>query len=92
MMYRLESFRWQLPNGKIHVHLPILSILLTSCIIYRCFGKGLDNTCPIGPVLVRPSELDGDALEFKGVLSGETVQASNTSYVAHKCSARTGAE
>lgn len=45
----------------------------------RCFGKGLDNTCPIGPVLVRPSVINGDKLNFKGVLSGETVQESNTS-------------
>lgn len=44
-----------------------------------CFGKGFDESCPIGPVLVRTGELDADNLDFKGVLSGETVQESNTS-------------
>lgn len=44
-----------------------------------CFGKGFDDACPIGPVLVRTGELDADKLDFKGVLSGETVQESNTS-------------
>lgn len=60
----------------------MMKCILTTLVVIpvpRCFGKGLDNTCPIGPVLVRPSVIDGDALEFKGVLAGETVQASNTS-------------
>jgi len=43
-----------------------------------CFGKGFDNSCPIGPVLVRNGQINPDALEFKGVLSGEVMQASNT--------------
>lgn len=44
-----------------------------------CFGKGFNDSCPIGPVLVRSGEIDPDNLEFKGVLSDETVQESDTS-------------
>ena len=45
----------------------------------RCFGKGFDNFCPIGPVLVRTSELDPDKVQLKGTLSGEVMQDENTS-------------
>ncbi|CAD6584235.1 MAG: hypothetical protein CYPHOPRED_002642 [Cyphobasidiales sp. Tagirdzhanova-0007] len=44
-----------------------------------CFGKGFDNFCPIGPVLVRTSELDPDKVQLKGTLSGEVMQDENTS-------------
>jgi len=47
----------------------------------RCFGKGFNESCPIGPVLVRIGQIDPDKLDMKGVLSGETVQQSNTSWV-----------
>lgn len=47
----------------------------------RCFGKGFNESCPIGPVLVRTGQIDPDKLDMKGVLSGETVQQSNTSWV-----------
>ncbi|BEI84610.1 hypothetical protein CcaverHIS002_0500110 [Cutaneotrichosporon cavernicola] len=50
-----------------------------------CFGKGFDGSCPLGPVLVRASALDPDALEFRGELSGETVQASNTNDMIFSC-------
>ncbi|UZJ53623.1 hypothetical protein CBS101457_002943 [Exobasidium rhododendri] len=43
-----------------------------------CFGKGLDNTCPIGPVLVRPSEFDPFNVNFRGTLNGKVMQESNT--------------
>ncbi|KAF9786547.1 hypothetical protein IL306_014129 [Fusarium sp. DS 682] len=44
-----------------------------------CFSKGLDGSCPIGPVLVSPRAL-GDAhdLRITATLNGETVQDSNT--------------
>jgi len=43
-----------------------------------CFGKGFDASCPIGPVLVRRSAIDGNNIPFKGVLSGKVMQESNT--------------
>lgn len=46
---------------------------------YRCMGKGMNDSCPIGPVLVRPGKYDPDNIDFEGVLEGETVQKSNTS-------------
>lgn len=46
--------------------------------VYRGYSKGLDNACPIGPVLVRASAINPDKLEHKGTLSGEVVQHSNT--------------
>jgi len=45
----------------------------------RCFGKGFDESCPIGPVLVRTSETDPDNLDLQGKLSEEVMQESNTS-------------
>lgn len=50
-----------------------------------CMGKGLDDSCPIGPVLVRPGELDPDNLDFEGILSGETMQKSNTDDMIFSC-------
>ncbi|KAL2206007.1 hypothetical protein CC79DRAFT_1349305 [Sarocladium strictum] len=45
-----------------------------------CFGKGLDNSCPIGPVLVSPAAIgNADALSIKTLYQGNTVQDSHTS-------------
>ncbi|KAF5253679.1 hypothetical protein FANTH_1370 [Fusarium anthophilum] len=44
-----------------------------------CFSKGLDGSCPIGPVLVSPSALgDPHSLGITATLNGEIVQSSNT--------------
>ncbi|KAL3481007.1 hypothetical protein BJX99DRAFT_194835 [Aspergillus californicus] len=43
-----------------------------------CFSKGLDGSCPLGPVLVAPSELDPHKLAIKGIHNGSVVQDSNT--------------
>ncbi|KLO89203.1 bifunctional 4-hydroxyphenylacetate degradation enzyme [Fusarium fujikuroi] len=44
-----------------------------------CFSKGLDGSCPIGPLLVSPSAVgDPHSLGIKATLNGETVQDSNT--------------
>lgn len=53
-----------------------------------CFGKGFDSSCPLGPVLVRygaAGSPDPDNLAFKGVLSGETMQESNTNDMIFSC-------
>lgn len=50
-----------------------------------CFGKGFDDSCPLGPVLVRNGVIDPDALAFKGELSGETMQESNTDDMIFSC-------
>jgi 2-keto-4-pentenoate hydratase/2-oxohepta-3-ene-1,7-dioic acid hydratase in catechol pathway len=43
------------------------------------FSKGLDNSCPIGPVLVSPSVIqDPQALSIKPIYNGATVQDGNT--------------
>ncbi|EWZ36294.1 hypothetical protein FOCG_17063 [Fusarium oxysporum f. sp. radicis-lycopersici 26381] len=43
------------------------------------FSKGLDNSCPIGPVLVSPSVIDDpQALGVKAIYNGQTVQDGNT--------------
>ncbi|KLP06380.1 bifunctional 4-hydroxyphenylacetate degradation enzyme [Fusarium fujikuroi] len=43
------------------------------------FSKGLDNSCPIGPVLVAPSAIqDPQSLGIKAVYDGQTVQSGNT--------------
>ncbi len=44
-----------------------------------CFSKGLDASCPIGPVLVAASAIpDPHALGIQAILNGEVVQDSNT--------------
>ncbi|ORY63882.1 uncharacterized protein BCR38DRAFT_201958 [Pseudomassariella vexata] len=44
-----------------------------------CFSKGLDGSCPIGPVLVSPTAIpDPHKLSIKAILNGEVVQDSNT--------------
>lgn len=43
-----------------------------------CFSKSMDGSCPIGPVLVRPSELDSANLRIQAIVNGETVQDGNT--------------
>jgi 2-keto-4-pentenoate hydratase/2-oxohepta-3-ene-1,7-dioic acid hydratase in catechol pathway len=46
------------------------------------FSKGLDGSCPIGPVLVAPSAIgDPHALTIKAIHNGNVVQDSNTRYV-----------
>ncbi|KAF4435223.1 bifunctional 4-hydroxyphenylacetate degradation enzyme [Fusarium acutatum] len=43
------------------------------------FSKGLDNSCPIGPVLVSPSAIqDPQSLGIKAIYDGQTVQDGNT--------------
>lgn len=43
------------------------------------FSKGLDNSCPIGPVLVAPSVIkDPQTLGIKAIYNGQTVQDGNT--------------
>ncbi|PON24995.1 hypothetical protein TGAM01_v206076 [Trichoderma gamsii] len=43
------------------------------------FSKGLDNSCPIGPVLVSPSAIDDpQSLGIKAIYNGQTVQNGNT--------------
>ncbi|KAL4756923.1 fumarylacetoacetate hydrolase family protein [Aspergillus foveolatus] len=42
------------------------------------FSKGLDGSCPLGPVLVAPSELDPHQLDIKAIHNGAVVQDSNT--------------
>lgn len=43
------------------------------------FSKGLDGSCPIGPVLVAPSVIgDPHALSIKAIHNGNVVQDSNT--------------
>ncbi|EXJ87559.1 hypothetical protein A1O3_04519 [Capronia epimyces CBS 606.96] len=44
-----------------------------------CFGKGLDGSAPIGPVLVSPEAIpDPHQLDIKAIYNGEVVQDSNT--------------
>ncbi|KAL1858068.1 hypothetical protein VTK73DRAFT_7965 [Phialemonium thermophilum] len=44
-----------------------------------CFSKGLDGSCPVGPVLVAPSAIkDPHNLAIRAVLNGQVVQDSNT--------------
>lgn len=44
-------------------------------------GKAWDNTTPIGPYIVTPSEVDISKAGIKTVLNGETVQESDLSYL-----------
>lgn len=41
---------------------------------------GLDGSCPLGPVLVAPSEVDPHQLDIKAIHNGAVVQDSNTRY------------
>ncbi|RHZ50598.1 fumarylacetoacetate hydrolase family protein [Aspergillus thermomutatus] len=43
-----------------------------------CFSKGFDGSCPLGPVLVSPSEIDPHQLAIKAIHNGTVVQDSNT--------------
>jgi 2-keto-4-pentenoate hydratase/2-oxohepta-3-ene-1,7-dioic acid hydratase in catechol pathway len=46
------------------------------------FSKGLDGSCPLGPVLVATSEIpDPQTLGIKAVYNGTTVQDGHTKYV-----------
>lgn len=45
----------------------------------RFMGKGMNNCCPIRPVVVRPGKYDPDDVDFEGVLEVKTVQKSKTS-------------
>lgn len=43
------------------------------------FLKGLDGSCPIGPVLVAPSAIDNPHnLRIRAIYNGEVVQDANT--------------
>ncbi|PQE12292.1 fumarylacetoacetate hydrolase protein [Rutstroemia sp. NJR-2017a BVV2] len=49
------------------------------------FSKGLDSSCPIGPVLVSPSVIpDPQALKIKAIYDGQTVQDGHTKYDNHR--------
>lgn len=44
-----------------------------------CFSKGLDNSCPMGPVLVSTSVIkDPQSLSIKAIYNGQTVQDGHT--------------
>ncbi|KAI8938089.1 hypothetical protein NX059_005759 [Plenodomus lindquistii] len=44
-----------------------------------CFGKGMDGSCPIGPVLVSSDAIkDAGALQIRGIHNSNVVQDSNT--------------
>lgn len=43
-----------------------------------CFSKSMDGSCPIGPVLVKPSELEASRLAIKAIVNGQIVQDGNT--------------
>ncbi|KAF9890634.1 hypothetical protein FE257_005765 [Aspergillus nanangensis] len=44
-----------------------------------CFSKGLDGSCPLGPVLVSPSVIqDPQTLSLKAIYNGVTVQDGHT--------------
>ncbi|KAK2764670.1 fumarylacetoacetate hydrolase domain-containing protein 2A [Colletotrichum kahawae] len=46
-----------------------------------CFSKGLDGSCPVGPILVARSALkDPCSLRIRAIHNGQTVQDSNTRY------------
>jgi 2-keto-4-pentenoate hydratase/2-oxohepta-3-ene-1,7-dioic acid hydratase in catechol pathway len=43
------------------------------------FSKGLDSSCPIGPVLVSPAVIqDPQTLSIKGFYNGQAVQSGHT--------------
>lgn len=45
-----------------------------------CYSKGLDASCPIGPVMVSPKVIeDPQNLSIKAIYNGNIVQSSNTS-------------
>ena len=46
---------------------------------YRCLGKSLDRSCPMGPCIVPADELDASDLTIKLWLNGELKQNSRTS-------------
>lgn len=41
-------------------------------------GKSFDTFCPLGPIVVTPDELDGNACPIRAVLNGRVMQESNT--------------
>lgn len=46
------------------------------------FSKGLDGSCPLGPVLVTKEAIpDPQVLNIKAIYNGQTVQDGNTKYV-----------
>ena len=46
------------------------------------FSKGLDGSCPLGPVLVTKDAIpDPQNLKIKAIYNGKTVQDGNTKYV-----------
>lgn len=48
-------------------------------------AKSFDTFCPLGPVIVTPDELDGDACGIRTILNGEVMQDSNTSDMIFGC-------
>lgn len=46
---------------------------------HRCFGKGLDNFAPLGPVLVHPTLFNPSSVNIYTRLNGDTMQKANTS-------------
>jgi len=43
-----------------------------------CYGKGLDNFAPIGPILVAPSQMDTSDLLIQSRLNGDSFQEART--------------
>jgi 2-keto-4-pentenoate hydratase/2-oxohepta-3-ene-1,7-dioic acid hydratase in catechol pathway len=55
------------------------------------FSKGLDGSCPLGPVLVTKDAIpDPQNLKIKAIYNGNTVQDGNTKYVFLVPPERTG--
>jgi len=51
------------------------------------FSKGLDGSCPLGPVLVTKDAIpDPQVLSIKAIYNGQTVQDGNTKYVNSRTS------
>jgi len=48
-------------------------------------AKGFDTFFPLGPCIVTPDQIDGDSLDVRSVLNGQTLQDSNTSDMIFSC-------
>lgn len=53
------------------------------CLHRWCFGKGLDEFAPIGPVLVSPKILDTADLKVQSRLNGKDWQSDRTEAMIH---------
>ena len=48
-------------------------------------AKGFDTFCPLGPWIVTPDELDGDACAIRSRLDGQVMQDANTAQMMRGC-------